>query len=234
MQAIILAAGRGTRLQPLTDTTPKAMIPINGTPMLEIILKQLKSVGVTDVVIIVNYLKDHITSYFGNGSKMGLKITYVEQPELRGSADAIARAERHITERRFFVIACDSLFETHLLQRLLKHKTPGVFTCTEVEDGRRYGILLTEGKRVVKIIEKPENPPTNLANLSVYILPHEVFKACREVKPGPKGEYWLPEAIQKLIEQGIEFEYEICSHILDIGTPEQLAEAQVLAKKLGL
>jgi bifunctional UDP-N-acetylglucosamine pyrophosphorylase/glucosamine-1-phosphate N-acetyltransferase len=234
MQAIILAAGRGTRLQPLTDTTPKAMLSINGKPMLQIILEQVKTVGVTEVVIIVNYLKDHIKTYFGNGSKMGLKITYVEQPELRGSADAIARAEKHITDKRFLVIACDSLFETHLLKRLLKHTSPGVFTCTEVEDGRRYGILMTEGKKVVKIIEKPENPPTNLANLSVYILPHEIFKACREVKPGPKGEYWLPEAIQMLIEQGIEFEYEICSHILDIGTPEQLAEAQILAKKLGL
>ncbi len=234
MQAIILAAGRGTRLQPLTDTTPKAMLLINGKPMLQLILEQIKTAGVTEVVIIVNYLKDHIINYFGNGSKMGLKITYVEQPELKGSADAIARAEPHITDKRFLVIACDSLFETHLLKRLLKHTSPGVFTCTEVEDGRRYGILVTEGKRVIKIIEKPEQPPTNLANLSVYILPHEIFKACKEVKQGIRGEYWLPDAIQMLIEQGIVFEYEICSHILDIGTPEQLAEAQILAKKIGL
>jgi bifunctional UDP-N-acetylglucosamine pyrophosphorylase/glucosamine-1-phosphate N-acetyltransferase len=234
MQAIIMAAGRGTRLQPLTDTTPKAMLPINGKPMLEIILGQLKTVGVTEVVIIVNYLKEHITKYFGSGSKIGMKITYVEQPELKGSADAIARAEPFITDKRFLVIACDSLFETHLLKRLLEHTSPGVFTCTEVEDGRRYGILVTEGKKVLRIIEKPENPPTNLANLSVYILPHEIFKACKEVKPGLKGEYWLPEAIQMLIDKGMHFEYEICSHILDIGTPEQLAEAQELAKKLGL
>jgi len=234
MQAVILAAGRGTRLQPLTDTIPKAMLLINGKPILQIILEQLKTVGVTEVVVIVNYLKDHIINYFGNGSKMGLKITYVEQPELRGSADAIARAEPYITEKRFFVIACDSLFETHLLKRLLRHESPGVFTCTEVEDGRRYGILVTEGKKVLKIIEKPEQPPTNLANLSVYILPHEIFKACKEVKQGLKGEYWLPEAIQMLIDAGIEFEYEVCSHILDIGTPEQLEEAQELAKKLSL
>lgn len=234
MQAIILAAGRGTRLQPLTDTTPKAMLPINGKPMLEIILHQLKSVGVTEVVVIVNYLKEHIKKHFGNGSKIGMKITYVEQPELKGSADAIARAEGHITDKRFFVIACDSLFETHLLKRLLKHTSPGVFTCTEVEDGRRYGILITEGRKVTRIIEKPENPPTNLANFSVYILPHEIFKACKEVKEGVKGEYWLPDAIQMLIDKGIEFEYEVCSHILDIGTPEQLAEAQEMAKKLNL
>ncbi|MEM3154841.1 MAG: sugar phosphate nucleotidyltransferase [Candidatus Woesearchaeota archaeon] len=234
MQAIILAAGRGTRLQPLTDTTPKAMLLINGKPMLQIILEQLKTVGVKEVVIIVNYLKEHIINHFGDGSKMGLKITYVEQPELKGSADAIARAEPYITDKRFLVIACDSLFETHLLKRLLKHTSPGVFTCTEVEDGRRYGILMTEGKRVVKIIEKPEQPPTNLANLSVYILPREIFKACKEVKQGLKGEYWLPDAIQMLIEKGIVFEYEVCSHILDIGTPEQLAEAQEMAKKLGL
>lgn len=237
MQAIILAAGRGTRLQPLTDTTPKAMLLINGKPMLQIILEQIKSVGVTEVVIIVNYLKDHIITYFGDGSKMGLKITYVEQPELKGSADAIARAEKYITDKRFLVIACDSLFETDQLTRVLAHKSAdGVFTCKEVtyEQAKQLGVLFIEGPRVTKIIEKPKDPPSRLANFSVYLLPREVFDACKKVQPGPRGEYWLPEAIQLLIDRGMIFEFEISKHILDIGNHEQYAEAQILAKKLGL
>ncbi len=234
MQAIIMAAGAGTRLKPLTDTIPKAMVPINGKPILQLIIEQLKTTGVKDVVIIVHYLKDKIIDYFGDGKKLGVKITYVEQKELKGSADAILKAQPYIKDDRFFAIACDSLFETSLLKRLLAHKSEGVFTCTEVEDGRRYGILITKGPKVIQIIEKPEHPPTNLANLSVYILPKKVFAACKAVKPGPRGELWLPEAIQMLIEQGVDFEYEICNHILDIGTHEQLAEAQDLARKLGL
>ncbi|MCX6708045.1 MAG: nucleotidyltransferase family protein [Candidatus Woesearchaeota archaeon] len=234
MQAVILAAGEGTRLRPLTLQTPKAMVPINGRPMLEILLSQLKSAGISDVVIVVYYLKEKIMDYFGDGSKFGMKIKYAVQQGIKGSADAVAQAEPFVTDKRFFVIACDSLFETDLLKRVMAHKSEGMFTCKEVEDGRRYGILITEGKRVKRIIEKPEVPPSNLANFSVYIFPGEIFDACKKVPAGLKGEHWLPDAIQLLIDKGVVFEYEISKHILDIGTPEQLAEAQDLARKLGL
>jgi len=234
MKAVVMAAGAGTRLQPLTLDTPKAMIPVNGKPMLQVLLEQLKTVGVTEVVVIVHYLKDKIIDYFKDGSKLGLKLTYVEQKEMKGSADAVLCAAPYVKDDRFFVIACDSLFETDQLSRVLAHKSDGVFTCKEVKDGRPFGILITDGKKVTRIIEKPEVPPTNLANFSVYLLPQEIFEACRTVKPGLKGEYWLPEAIQMLIEKGHSFEYEVSKHILDIGTHEQLAEAQELAKRLNL
>ncbi len=237
MQAIILAAGKGTRLHPLTLETPKPMIPVNGKPMLQIILEQLKTAGVTDVVLVVHYLKDKIIDYFKDGSQIGLKITYVDQKEMRGSADAIAKCEPYVTDDKFFVIACDSLFETDQLSRVLAHKdADGVFTCKEVtyEAAKQLGVLFVEGNRVTKIIEKPQDPPSVLANFSVYLLPKAVFKACKEVPQGPKGEYWLPEAIQMLIDEGKSFEYEVSKHILDIGNHDQLAEAQELAKKLNL
>ena len=234
MQAVILAAGRGTRLQPLTDTIPKAMVPINGRPQLEILLEQLKTVKVTDVLIIVHYLKDKIINHFGDGSKFGMKIQYVEQKEMKGTANAVSYAESFVKDKKFFLIFCDSLFETDLLERLLKHKSDGVFTCREVEDPRRFGVLMVEGKKVVKFIEKPEVPPSKLASFSVFIMPREIFGACKKVEPKVKGEYWLTDAIQILIDKGVVFEYEISKHILDIGTHEQLAEAQDLARKLGL
>lgn len=234
MQAVILAAGAGTRLKPLTLDIPKAMIPINGKPMLQIILEQVKSVGVTEVVIIVHYLKDKIINYFGDGSKFGLKIKYVEQKEIKGTADAVLCAEPYATDKKFFLIFCDSLFETDLLKRLLKHRSNGVFTCREVKDPSRFGILMIEGKKVVKFIEKPDHPPSHLASFSVFIMPREIFEACKQIKVGPKGELWLTDAIQLLIDKGITFEYEVSPHILDIGTHEQMAEAQALAKELGL
>lgn len=233
MQAVILAAGRGTRLQPITDSVPKAMVPINGKPMLEILLKQLKENKITDVVIVLHYLKEKITEYFGDGKKIGMNIKYVEQKELKGSADAVLCAEPYIKEK-FLMIACDSLFETEQIKKVLAHKSDGVFTAKEVKDGRAFGILVTEGNKVTKVVEKPENPPTNLANFSVYMLPKEIFNTCRKIKPSHKGEIWLTDAIQLLIEQGKTFEYEISQHIIDIGTHEQLYDAQILAKKLGL
>jgi len=234
MQAVVTAAGKGTRLQPLTLDIPKAMIPVNGKPMLQIILEQLKTVGVTEVTIIVHYLKDKIIDYFGDGTKIGLKLNYVEQKEMKGTADAVLCAEQHITDDKFILIFCDSLFETDHLDKLLAHKSDGVFTCSEVEDGRRFGILVTDGPRVTQFIEKPENPPTNLASLSVFVMPKQIFGACKRVKVGPKGEMWLTDAIQMLINEGMNFEYEISKHIIDIGTHEQYAEAQELAKKLNL
>jgi len=234
MQAVILAAGRGTRLQPLTDTIPKAMVPINGRPQLEILVEQLKTVGVSDILIIVHYLKEKIMDYFGDGSKFGVKIQYAEQKEMKGTANAVSYAESFVKDKKFFLIFCDSLFETDLLERLLKHKSDGVFTCREVENPGRFGVLMVDGKKVIKFVEKPEVPPSNLASFSVFIMPREIFDACKKVEPKQKGEYWLTDAIQILIDKGVVFEFEISKYILDIGTHEQLAEAQDLARKLGL
>ncbi len=235
MQAVILAAGAGTRLRPLTLDIPKAMIPVNGKPMLQIIIEQLKTVGVTEIVIIVHYLKDKIINYFGDGSKLGIKITYTEQKEMKGTADAVLTAEPFITDKKFILIYCDSLFETDQLQRLLAHKkADGVFTVREVEDPSRFGVIITEGKKIVKFVEKPEQPVSNLASFSVFIMPREIFETCKLIKPGPKGEYWLTDAIQMLIDRGLTFEYEVSKYILDIGTHEQYTEAQELAKKLHL
>lgn len=234
MQAVILAAGRGTRLQPLTDSIPKAMVLVNGRPMLEILLRQLASVGIRDIVLVVHYRKEKIMDYFKDGSHLGLSLTYIDQREMKGSAHALQQAASFVKSDKFICIACDSLFETSLLQQILAHPSVGVITCTEVEDGRRFGILVIEEKKVTRLIEKPENPPTNLANCSVYLFPSAIFTACAQVQPGLKGEYLLTDAIQKLIDAGVDFGYVKSKHILDIGTHEQLQEAQGLAKKLRL
>ncbi|PIN74772.1 hypothetical protein COV18_06145 [Candidatus Woesearchaeota archaeon CG10_big_fil_rev_8_21_14_0_10_37_12] len=234
MKAVILSAGRGKRLESLTNSVPKAMILINNKPMLQILIEQLKSVNVTDICIVVHYLKDKLIDYFKDGKQFGVNITYAEQTELAGNADALLKTEQFIKENRFFCIACDSLFETSLLNRLLNHKSPGVFTCKKVENPTRYGILVTESNKVKKIVEKPDVPPTNLANFSVWIFPKEIFDACKKIEKSRTGEYWVTDAIQLLINNGFDFEYEISKHIIDIGTKEQLEDAQKLAKQLKL
>jgi dTDP-glucose pyrophosphorylase len=234
MQALILAAGQGKRLEPLTNTTPKAMLLINGKPLLQILVEQLRAVGVTDIVVVVHYLKEQITNHFGDGSRFGVRLTFVDQKEMKGTGHAVLCAKPYLAGERFLMIAGDSLFPTAHLRLLLNHTAPGVMTVHRVADGRRYGVITHEGSRVTKIIEKSLNPPTNLANFSAYVLPRAIFDACAKLVPGRLGEYWLIDAINDLIAQGMPFEFVEVPEIIDIGTPEQYAEAQELAKKIKL
>ena len=228
MQAVILAAGQGKRLQPLTNDIPKAMVKIKGKPMLQIIIEQLKSVNVDEIVVIVHYMKEKIMEHFGDGSQFGVKIHYVEQKEMKGTGDALLHAEPYITENKFLCIACDSLFDTKLLKNILAHETHGVITAKEVENAKRFGILETEGNKVTRIVEKPKNPPTNLANFSVYLFPKAIFDKLKQIEPSSRGEYEVTDAIQLLIDDKYDFGYEVADSIVDIGTIEQLQEAESL------
>jgi len=232
MKAVILAGGRGKRLAPITDTIPKAMIPINGKPMLEIILGQLKTIGVAEIVIVIHHLKNKIMDFFSD-SFLGIKIHYVEQKEMKGTADAVLTAEQFI-DGTFMCIACDSLFDTQLLKRIVKHTSDGVITVCSVEDPSRFGVIETDGEKVTRIVEKSPHPPSNLANFSIYLFPATIFDACKKISKSPRGEYEITDAIQYLIDHGARFEYEVGKDILDIGTLEQFKQAQELARKWGL
>lgn len=233
MQAVILAGGKGKRLEPLTSNIPKAMISIKGKPMIELIIEQLKETGVKEVTIIVNYLKDKIINYLDE-EKLGMKINFAEQKEMNGDADALSYAEPYISQEKFITIACDSLFPTEHLNKLRKEDCDGVLTVCEVDDARRFGVILHENGKIKKIIEKSPNPPSNLANTSIYYLPKEIFSSIKKTQKDNTGEIRIVNAIQNLINQGQHFKFEIIKNWLDIGTHEQLEEAQKMAEQIGL
>ncbi len=226
-----MAAGRGKRLNELTEDLPKVMMPVNGTNIIEIILKQLSQIGVNDVLIIVNYKKEKIIDYLGN-EKFGMKLNYVEQKERLGTANAVSYAEPFITDEHFFVIAGDSIFPTEILGKISSHDCDGVLTVCKVENPKNFGVIETDNNKVKTIIEKSENPPTNLANTSIYYFPKDIFDACKRISLSPRGEYEITDAIQLLIDEGKTFEYEVLSCWLDVGTKSQLEQAQKLAKEL--
>ena len=234
MQAVILAGGQGKRLEPLTLDIPKAMVSIRGKPIIELIVEQLKEVGIKEITIIVNYLKDKVINYLGDGSKFDIKINYAAQKEMNGDADALSYAEPYITQDKFIAIACDSLFPTAHLNKFQKKDCDGVMTVFKVKDARRFGVILSEGDKVTQIFEKSPDPPSNLANTSIYYLPKEIFSAIKRTEPDTTGEIRIVHAIQNLINEGKIFKYEVVDGWLDIGTHEQLEEAQELAEKLGL
>lgn len=233
MQAVILAAGEGKRLRPITNEIPKAMVEINGKPILQIILEQLKTVNVTEAIIIVHHKKEKIKEKFGTDFE-GIKLTYCCQPEMLGDGHAITFAKPYLKQDKFLTIACDSLFPTKHLQKLLNHESDGVMTACEVEyeQAKRFGVLLTEERKVRKIIEKSPEPPSTLANTSIYYLPKEIFEAGKRIGKGAGDEFRLVDAIQLLIDEGKHFSHETLTEWLDIGTKEQLQEAQQLARKI--
>jgi UDP-N-acetylglucosamine diphosphorylase / glucose-1-phosphate thymidylyltransferase / UDP-N-acetylgalactosamine diphosphorylase / glucosamine-1-phosphate N-acetyltransferase / galactosamine-1-phosphate N-acetyltransferase len=233
MQAVILAGGKGARLEPLTLEIPKAMIPIKGKPMIEIIIEQLKNTGTKEITIIVNYLKEKIIDYFEKNNQ-GIKINFAVQKEMNGDADALSYAEKYITQDKFITIACDSLFPTEHLEKLQKKECDGVLTVCEVEDARRFGVIMHENEEIKKIIEKSPNPPTNLANTSIYYLPKEIFSSIKKTEKDKTGEIRIVHAIQNMINEGKKFKFEIIKKWLDIGTHEQLEEAQKLVEEIGL
>ncbi|OYT32480.1 UTP--glucose-1-phosphate uridylyltransferase [Candidatus Woesearchaeota archaeon] len=232
MQAIIMAAGRGKRMKGLCEEIPKPIMPVNGRCILEIILKQLSLVGVKEAVIVVKYKKQKIIDKIGS-ERFGINIVYAEQKDIKGTGQAVLTAEPFIFDEKFYVIAGDSLFPTSVLTRLKDHPdADAVLTVCRVEDPSRFGVIETDDGRVTRIVEKSSNPPTNLANLSIYLFPKKIFDMCKRISLSPRGEYELTDAIQLLIDQGGIVEYEVIEKGLDVGTPEQLKEAQELAKEL--
>lgn len=229
MQAVVLAAGKGKRLQPLTLETPKAMVLVNNTPLLELIINRLVEVNAKDITIIVNYLKEKIINYFGNGEKFNANINYVVQKEIKGDGNALLYAESFITDNKFLVVACDKLIPKNYLNNIIDNNYDGVMSVRKVKDGRMYGVILHENKLIKQIIEKSPNPPTNLANASMYYLPKDIFSELKELKEDHTGEYRIVYAVQSLINKGKKIRYEFNDDILDIGNIEKLEKAKKLA-----
>ncbi|PIN74773.1 hypothetical protein COV18_06150 [Candidatus Woesearchaeota archaeon CG10_big_fil_rev_8_21_14_0_10_37_12] len=225
MQAVILAAGKGTRLLPVTEHIPKALIKVNGTPIIVRILNQLIDVGVTAVLIVVHHFGDLIKNKLGN-EYQGIKIKYAEQKKLNGDADALRYAERFVTDDKFLLIYCDSFFKDGHLKKLITHTTDGTLSVCKVSDARRFGVVLHENGIIKQIIEKSPNPPSNLANTSIHFLPKKIFGACNQLKSENGKEIRVVEAIQLLITQGLIFDFEELDTWFDIGTKEDLSFAE--------
>jgi len=196
MQAVILAAGLGKRLRPLTNDLPKPMILVGGKPILEYTLSILPE-EVDEVIIVVGYLGEKIKKYFGN-SFGRLKIVYAEQPEPKGTADGLMRAKQFLRDDYFLLIHADDLFHKDDLKKCVGNEP--IVLVKEISHPERFGVcLINERNQLLDILEKVENPPTNLANIGVYLLNREIF----DIPPGktPSGELNLAMQIGKWAKQ---------------------------------
>jgi UDP-N-acetylglucosamine diphosphorylase/glucosamine-1-phosphate N-acetyltransferase len=239
MKAVVLAAGEGVRLQPITATRPKHLIKVGGKPILEYCLDALKASGITEVVIVTHYMGDAIRQFFGNGERMGLKIAYVEQAEMLGTGNAVSVVEPYV-DGDFVLVYGDLLFAPEAVADVVHlheaEKPAAVMAVVSVEKPESYGIVELENKKVVKrIIEKPVagKSPSNLANAGLYVFSKEIFDKIKQTKASIRGEWELTDALSLLIEGD---KTVLASKIskddwVDIGRPWDLLEANSWALK---
>jgi len=239
MKAVLLAAGEGVRLKPITATRPKHLIKVGGKPILEHCLDALKECGVSETVIVTHYMGDAIRQYFGDGEKLGLKIEYVEQAEMLGTGNAVSSVEPYV-DGDFVLVYGDLLFAPEAMETVLNsfeaEKPAAVMAVVPVEKPESYGIVeLEDGKAVKRIIEKPASgeAPSNLANAGLYAFSKEIFDKIKQTKASVRGEWELTDALSLLIEdKKTVLAAEISkADWIDIGRPWDLLEANSWALK---
>ena len=239
MKAVLLAAGEGVRLMPITATRPKHLIKVGGKPILQFCLEAVKQAGITEAVIVTHYMGEAIRSYFGDGAKLGLKLSYVEQKAILGTGNAASVAEPYV-EGDFVLVYGDLLFGQDTVKQVLaqfkKGKTAAVMGVVPVDKPESYGIIeFDEEKKVKRIVEKPAagKAPSNLANAGVYAFSKEVFDKIKQTKASVRGEWELTDAITLLANEG---KTVLAAELskddwFDVGRPWDLLDANVWALK---
>ena len=225
MKAVVLVAGKGTRMEPLTSDCPKVMLQVANKPVLEHILNSAIEAGIEGFVFITGYLEDQIKAHFGDGSKWGVSIEYVQQKEQLGTANAIGYARGHV-EGAFLVLNGDMLIGKKDLKALLSRKEEAVICVKEVENPSDFGVLETKDNKVTRIIEKPKKPPTNLANAGIYLFRESIFGFIDKTQPSVRKELEITDSIQMLIDSGKPVGYSpLEDSWIDIGYPWDLLKA---------
>ena len=207
LKAVILAAGEGKRLRPLTLTRPKAMLPVGGKPILEHLVTNLKGCGIRDMILVVGYHEDLVMRHFTDGSPFGVKIEYVHQKKRKGTASALNKTRDSVGDAPFLVVYGDLMINRSAIESMLEkaeERADAVLSSVPVENPESYGVFKMRGDRVECIVEKPsrEGAPSNLANAGVYILSPGVFRTIEKVGPSSRGELELTDAITLLIKEG--------------------------------
>jgi UDP-N-acetylglucosamine diphosphorylase/glucosamine-1-phosphate N-acetyltransferase len=223
LKAVILAAGEGNRMRPLTSNRPKVMLPIANRPIVEHLLLEVKEAGIRDFIFVVGYRDEQVREYFGDGAKWGVNIGYSEQRKQLGTADAIRQVEGAV-DGNFLVINGDVIIGREDI-RHLKNKKRSTMTVIEVQDPRGLGMVALSGGKVVGIYEKTETPPSPMANTGLYLFTPEIFEAIGRTEKSPRGEYEITDSLKLLMaSSGGLFCQEIKSW-LDLSYPWDLLRA---------
>lgn len=246
MKAVILAAGKGTRMKDLTRAMPKPMLSVQGKPILEHIIEGLREVGLEEIFIVTGYCAEMVESALGDGARWGVTIRYGRQGDLPGTGKAVEPARAFVGDEPFLLTYGDILVkpETYrqMLDRFAQDETDGVLTVTRGEDITKGGLFFfDEDFRFIRLVEKPS--PAELEalraegflrpgepawyNAGIYLFRPTLFSHLERLRPSPRGEYELTDAITSLAEAGERIAgLEIAGRWVDVRDPETLARLE--------
>lgn len=234
MKGVLLAGGTGSRLRPITHTGPKQLVPVANKPVIQYAIEDLREAGITEIGIILgNKGRDALQSFLGDGSELGVEITYIVQGRPLGLAHAVGCAESFVGDDDFVVYLGDNMLKRGIVDVVESFQT-GEFDAgialQEVDNPTQFGIAAVDEKgRVTQLIEKPDDPPSNLALIGIYVFTPRIFDAIEAIKPSWRGELEITDAIQHLLDDGGAIDSQVVEGWWkDTGKPEDVLEANRL------
>ncbi len=222
MKGVILAAGKGSRLYPITHHIPKPLLPLANRMTLEYAFDRLREMGIHEVCIVVGENEAAMREALGDGSKFQLQLSYVRQTEPKGLAHAVGFAQEFVGGDSFVLYLGDAIYSHGFAEHAAKFTECGCANLNivkPVEDPRRFGVATVEGDRIVRLVEKPTEPESNLAMAGLYFFGPQIWDVLPELQPSGRGEYEITDAIQMLIDRGEDVRAGIYDHTwFDTGT----------------
>lgn len=233
MKAIILAAGHGTRLRPVTLTMPKPLVPVANKSLIAYAIDVLKEAGLNHIGIVVNDMTSAIPAHLRDGSSLGVKLEYIVQAEQKGLAHAAGLCHSFVGDEPFCMFLGDNIFQDHMsdwLRGFASSNVEAAVALGEVSDPSRFGIADVQDGQIKRVVEKPkENPPSNLAIAGVYLFRKSIFDAIANIKPSQRNELEITDAIQYLISSGHTVQpYKLTGWWIDAGKPDAIIQANQL------
>jgi len=228
MKAVILAAGKGVRMLPITETIPKVLIEINGKPFLYYILKSLQKAGFDEFGLIVGYRKEMVADFL---KEYNFRATLIEQKEQLGTAHALKQAEEFVDGEDFIALGGDNIWSVNDLKKFNINDDLNYISGLKVENPEKYGVLVVKDDRLVRIYEKPKEFVGNLINTGLYKFTPEIFEAIEKIGLSPRGEYELTDAITLLAGQGKVKVIKVEDFWKDLGRLDDIPGVEIFMKK---
>ena len=205
MKALILSGGKGTRLRPLTYTSAKQLVPVANKPVLFRVIETVRAAGITDVGIVVGDTAAEIQAAVGGGRRFGVNVHYIPQEAPLGLAHAVKISQDWIGDDRFVMFLGDNVIQggiNTLISEFADSDWNAQVVLTQVVEPQHYGVAIVEDRQIVRLIEKPRDPPSNLALVGIYMFDAHIFEAVNAIRPSWRGELEITDAIQWLLDNG--------------------------------